>query len=306
MNNRRSLNKPSPGVSSNNSLEDALHNALKVINSFDYDGFDDQKRKIVAQFLNTRRSYAIPDFINTGNMSTDDRRKNLFGGHLFTSQRHQWPLTDGDGLPMQPVFQIDLRDASSALGLDLGDGLLQLWGRVDSSRDAVLSNDNYIDNLAILRKIPQEEVSEEVLSDFPSSAPWELSGSDIGDHDPQIAFVSAPEAMRVGSVVQWKQMGDMLRHQEKIDFQSDEDLYYLREALYLKLQGFFATPTSAPKLYLGGFGGQSGGGEDPTFYDDDSPLILRIDFGNGDIISIMANRIESNNTEFKWVYRYHG
>lgn len=54
-----------------------------------------------------------------------DRLGEVIMGPMFSSQEYPWP--EESGFPMAPLIQLDLRNASQLGGVELGDGLLQVW-----------------------------------------------------------------------------------------------------------------------------------------------------------------------------------
>jgi hypothetical protein len=77
-----------------------------------------------------------------------DRRKGMLAGPLFTSINYPWPTAKKR--KMQPVCQVDLRDATQISGQSFGDGLLQVWLA------------DYNDPL--IRVIPRGEVESNLLT----------------------------------------------------------------------------------------------------------------------------------------------
>lgn len=61
-----------------------------------------------------------------------DRLGEVLLGPVFTSEDHPWP--DDDGVPCIPLLQLDLDKASEMGGVDLGQGLLQVFVSVDDHR----------------------------------------------------------------------------------------------------------------------------------------------------------------------------
>jgi len=54
-----------------------------------------------------------------------DRLGEVIMGPMFSSQEYPWP--EESGFPMAPLIQLDLRNESQLGGVELGDGLLQVW-----------------------------------------------------------------------------------------------------------------------------------------------------------------------------------
>ena len=54
-----------------------------------------------------------------------NRLGEVIKGPIYTSEEFPWP--EASGLPMAPLIQLDLRKSSEIGGIELGDGLLQVW-----------------------------------------------------------------------------------------------------------------------------------------------------------------------------------
>lgn len=54
-----------------------------------------------------------------------DRLGEVIMGPIYTCQEYPWP--EASGFPMAPLIQLDLRRSSEIGGVQLGDGLLQVW-----------------------------------------------------------------------------------------------------------------------------------------------------------------------------------
>lgn len=88
-------------------------------------------------------------------ITTDvDRMAPMLIGPLFTSDSHPWPMKGGKFL--EPLIQFDLEWAGGLSGVNLGEGILQLWLDSLSGRD-----DHEI------RIIPKQDFLSELLSPAP-------------------------------------------------------------------------------------------------------------------------------------------
>ena len=291
------ITKITPKMLTHNSL----NSAVASLDFFVDECFDEGKKHKVLEYLNRHSPYAAPKFIPQDRTRLEHRKANLLGGYPFTSGEYPWPLTDGSGLPMQPIIQIDLLDASRILSWNLGGGLLQVWGRVDSDRKRANANKN---PLVMLRLIPAENMSSNLYDDFPDELPWALDKIDINSDAPCPIFYEPPEQMRVGSVIKWIGLGDMWELRFSLSFDTDVDFYYLQESLSMHLQEFIVTPETGPTIYLGGNGGQSGGWEDSTICDDGSRLLFRANFKCGMNIGITVKLDKYGLPKFEPVVRY--
>lgn len=54
-----------------------------------------------------------------------NRLGEVIKGPIYTSEEFPWP--EASGFPMAPLIQLDLRKSSEIGGIELGDGLLQVW-----------------------------------------------------------------------------------------------------------------------------------------------------------------------------------
>lgn len=85
-----------------------------------------------------------------------ERKGDLLLGPLFCSAENPWPHKDGQ--PMIPLLQIDLANASRFGGVDLGNGLLQVFCPVEDNLGQKIYD----------RVIERESVTSEALTDAPS------------------------------------------------------------------------------------------------------------------------------------------
>lgn len=104
-----------------------------------------------------------------------DRKRDMLLGPLFCSAEDPWP--DNDGEPMIPLAQIDLANASSLCGVDVGNGLLQVFCPVKDK----------LGQKIYTRVIERESVTGEALTDAPifsddikgfASVGWAQTSSD--------------------------------------------------------------------------------------------------------------------------------
>ncbi len=89
---------------------------------------EDQDRDTFEIYLKTRRPFFLPIFSTQNTEVHDHIIGSLVGGTPFTSENFTWPKCPR-GLLMQPIVQINLRDAGNYLNVDLGGGLVQVWAR---------------------------------------------------------------------------------------------------------------------------------------------------------------------------------
>jgi hypothetical protein len=263
-------------------------------------------------YLNNARLYAIPKFLKQDLTKSQQRQCDLIGGIPYTSDSFPWPKTDGYGLPMQPICQINLETASLLLGENLGEGLFQLWGRVDVNEtewkrtfDGHSSLNELYAQWMFLRVIPTEHLSEAPSVDFPDASIWDNETAWSNPDGPQPSIGSFPDELRLKPVISWHKVGRMfphylanLQHMGEIYNQQEDDFDLLND-FFEDLPSSIPTPFSAPDVYLGGFGGQARGDEDRTLNKD---LVMRLAIDMGGMtahIGIMVERDSVGGVTFK-------
>lgn len=281
--------------------------ALKELESMSYDGLDDDVKQKVSNFLDCAKPFAIPIFSLQDRSVEAQRLGNLIGGYPYTSDEYPWPLTDGSGLPMQPLFQLDLLDVGCVLGVDLGSGLLQVWARVDCDRAASLGHAIDSDSQILIRNLSLEDIKRPLTNKYPDISPWELQDCHEYEDGPQPLFSDLPDKARAGSVIRWLSMGSMWPHPFHLELDSGFDDYRLRENIMRDLESYINLPTSSPEIYLGGHGGQAGGWEDPTMLESRSEdfLVIRAKLGLGMNIGVLAKDKGAGGVVFDWVLKYY-
>jgi|CXWL01.1.fsa_nt_gi hypothetical protein len=153
------------------------------------------------------KPFAAPSFKLQDRNSRKQRTSDLLGGFPFTSELYPWPLGGADSLHMQPVVQINLEKASRTLGFDFGEGLLQVWSVIGSSKnslnviDTAFSSDYSVG--IFTRVIPLKETEKTPTDFYPQLAPWERLAEAERDSS-AVLFINPSEAMAQGSVIKWK------------------------------------------------------------------------------------------------------
>lgn len=89
---------------------------------------EDQDRDLFEIYLKSRLPFFLPVFSAQFTNDPDHRIGSMLGGIPFTNENFTWPKCPS-GLLMQPIVQINLRDAGNNLSVDLGGGLVQVWAR---------------------------------------------------------------------------------------------------------------------------------------------------------------------------------
>lgn len=89
-------------------------------------------QELVRDYQHRTRLYCAPKFA-IFNIKRHRLNDLFFGGIPFTSQKWPWP-NNKIGIRLYPIAQIDLKNAGKNLELNIGDGILQVWGEyIDGS-----------------------------------------------------------------------------------------------------------------------------------------------------------------------------
>ena len=119
-------------------------------------------RDCVNMYANTSRQFCLPKFLPFDRSDPSHRLTDqIFCGFPFTSAEFPWP-TERLGNHMQPIAQIDLAKASSLLDVNLGSGLIQVWGGIESGTKVEL----------LTRLIPENALMQELDWFYPQRTPW--------------------------------------------------------------------------------------------------------------------------------------
>lgn len=281
------------------------------------------------------RPFALPTFKRQDRSSNEQRLGNLLGGFPFTNERYPWPIGGMDALHMQPIAQIDLRQASLLLGFDFGEGLLQIWGMVGKSKESlnVVStafDDDYKKGV-LMRVVPMLELGSAPSSFFPDFAPW-LTVSSVDSVAQAVLFIEPNEAMLLGSVMNWRLSKELMYPKprfedhtienlvpESIGKSKDVDSYELFIELRAAIDVHLKCPGINNGLYLGGV---SGCGDDrardpalgfPLLFNLGGEVNLSVIFDNEKFVKpVYANDEKARHVHFpresrlKVVYFYNG
>lgn len=87
-----------------------------------------------------------------------DRRSEVMNGPVFTSAEYEWP--EANAFPMVPIIQLDLANCSLLGGVELGDGILQVW----------VGHQLFDGKSALIRVLPIDLVRNGVMTGVPSFA----------------------------------------------------------------------------------------------------------------------------------------
>jgi hypothetical protein len=83
-------------------------------------------REAFGNYTKKTRPCAYPKFMPQDRSNPAHRTHDMLGGFPYTSEEFPWPVS-AEGHHMQPVVQINLKEAGTLLDEDVGSGLLQLW-----------------------------------------------------------------------------------------------------------------------------------------------------------------------------------
>ena len=277
----------------------------KILNQYKFsseiDGQDfDKVKSWLFIYGQTKRVYFIPSFKIQDPANINHRTMDLLGGVPFTSRDYPWPKTDGVGVDMQPIIQIDLSLASQNIGDDLGSELLQLWGRVDVNRNSSL-NGEAGKSLLYLRTIPRSELLDSVMIEPPSDQPWRRHDCNQNAEDVQVIFPDGSIEMKSGSIIEWKRAGDMYATPACVEMDID-DSYRLYEQVFDDLLSEVVSPRVSPTIYLGGHRGQAGGYEDPS---GNGSLLIRLNDESSFHIGVTYYRTRKDKLVFNPIFRYY-
>jgi hypothetical protein len=133
--------------------------ALKAIASRQEDPV---MRDCVNMYSKVSRPFCVPMFLPFDRASSHHRLEDqVFCGFPFTSAEFPWPV-EKLGNYMQPIAQINLAKASTLLGVNLGSGLMQVWGGIDSGTKVELQT----------RHIPEHALAQDLDWFYPQQTPW--------------------------------------------------------------------------------------------------------------------------------------
>jgi predicted DNA-binding WGR domain protein/uncharacterized protein YwqG len=110
----------------------------------------------------SRASWAWEASGSVVKFSEIDRLGQSYGGPPYTCKGYEWPIAPQD-YPCLPLVQIDLRKASNICGVDIGNGLLQLFNTLSFDWPSRGMSCPYF-----LRVIPRNRISRAELTAIPS------------------------------------------------------------------------------------------------------------------------------------------
>lgn len=246
--------------------------------------------RLVARYLAAVRPFSGPTFHVQDLNDPSQRTRDLIGGLPYTSEAFPWPLTQGSGRPMQPIVQVDLASAGKNLGVELGGDLLQAWGPVyASAKECSSALGKHGTEVLKLRLLPRDRLADPLvavyqnwstLDDGKTRAEYLMVFEDDDPCATQHLISWNPPLPMYGSPQHLFDLAWGLRADDRsLD---DDELSELVDGLVDACDDSPLVPTSW-RTYLGGYGGQSGGEYDPSYYPSshDGGLLVRISDGGG-------------------------
>jgi hypothetical protein len=225
-------------------------------------------------FASEGRPYALPSFKSQDRSSAKHRIADLIGGFPYTSEAYPWPVGGADGLYMQPVIQINLKEAGKLLKFDFGEGLLQIWSVTGKDEKSFSPYEMALDadksKGVLLRIIPVEEISKTPDNFYPEFSPWLKSESrkDKGG----LLFIEPDKHMTDGSLIKWKQAEQFMYPTPLYEIHNIETLipnpaevtkgvdgFDLFEELRAGVSTLLKSPADGGTCYLGGVRGYGDG-----------------------------------------------
>lgn len=233
------------------------------------------------------REYCTPQFLGLDSGKRSHRiADQLIRGVPYTSDRHPWPRGD-EGLPLQPLVQLDLQNVSALLNENLGDGTLQVWV-------SIKAEDN------ILRVIPRPDIAEPLTEpdQWVESAPW----NDEDSADCIFGYALAPNPR-----VEWEAKGPMFPTPHRVLNTWEGGLRIVAESLEHALEA--GKIRSSAKLvgnfHLGGWPWTVGNEGDVVDYSaDGAKLLICVRDGQGMFTAQVIYTKISGTPEFKLVLKY--
>jgi len=254
------------GVTAENLIQNA-NNQLRQLANLQ---LDPKFTKCVEVFAQKSSPYCMPKFLQFDKYDPAHRLQDqIINGFPFTSASHPWPLNK-QGFHMQPLAQIDLREASSRLEVNLGEGLLQVWAPYIDC----------VDDLSI-RLIEREELSSLMDEFYPNDAVWL--------EDPDSCIFKLHNLDLPSSRIEWLDFGQMfypdlwrLISDNKVSvYIEDPDEYELEDlesqldSMDIPTASFHWFKDNIPALYLGGYPLDIGNGWD-CFHKENKKMLLNL------------------------------
>ena len=247
------------------------HEIEDALNEIEYAEVKD----VLLSYASKGRSFALPIYQNQNHQKIEHRKSDLLGGIPYTNERYPWPTCGEPSIHMQPIIQINLRNASKLLKFDYGDGLLQLWGIVCPKEEeldvAKIAFDKNKSKGILVRLIPEGELMHAPSDFFPDYSPW-LDVTDSNKHLDRQTFFKQNASTGSGLVIDWA-LSDQLMYPvpclsdddtnelvmqaaEESEELDDLDIF---DELKSSVVSLLRTPNDGVDCYLGGVRGYSDG-----------------------------------------------
>jgi len=262
---------------------------------------------ILERYAAGARAFCPGAFFAQDLNNRQNRLRDLIGGWPYTSDSHPWPKMDEDGLFMQPLIQIELTRAGNLLGINLGGGLLQVWGAAFRDFGEVLKR---FKGPFLTRIIPMDDLSTPPSDFVPDIFSWNDGQFQLSTTGIEVLMIPSENCeFRTTPLVEWKTARPMfgtywhlynsLTLEEEDAMGGSDEYYPIATEIDDKLAD---SPLSMHQhsIYLGGLGGAAGGNEDPSF---DVPLLIRLNDGGGFHFAVKLNADRQQKMNFEPVYR---
>jgi hypothetical protein len=225
-------------------------------------------RKSLNRYIKKKAPFFLPVFVEQNPNSLDHRTASLIGGIPFTSKDFDWPRCPAGKL-MQPIVQIDLRDAGQRLKRNFDRGLLQVWARqVDGgwSWDTAWPRNSHRENFDV-RFISESALTMSSALPAHEDMPWMVSiedfkqygGPDINNHS--CLMIHSKVRLDKPRIQSWRCFGSMFPHRNDHSASILNDYGFFESCIErLPHPDSLSIPNSC---YLGGFGGGNCNGSPP-------------------------------------------
>ena len=286
-------------------------------------------REAFGNYTKKPRACAYPKFMPQDRKNPAHRTHDMLGGFPYTSEEFPWPVS-AEGYHMQPVVQINLKEAGTLLDEDVGSGLLQIWGKIfpdaKSRFDFVIHNYDYGVNVRnsdngifLMRIIPLDRTLASPSHVYPEISPW-LPSTHGKDGESKLTPMIKRSLNQIENpLICWERMAPMLMSLEEEDaanshsciclsdlapehFGENIDINQMNEDFYEIATSTFNTPNTFRRVYLGGLSPAS---EDPYLQSNhtNDPTLFCFSVEEDISISIFQkSSLESWNSE-SWALR---
>jgi hypothetical protein len=234
-------------------------------------------REAFGNYTKKTRPCAYPRFMPQDRSNLAHRTHDMLGGFPYTSEEFPWPVS-AEGHHMQPVVQINLKEAGTLLEEDIGSGLLQIWGKIfpdaKSRLDFVIENysqcinlRNSINGIFLMRIIPLDRTLTSPSNVYPEISPWLPSTPGPNCESTLTSVIKHSLNQIENPLIRWERMAPMLSSIEEEDVENNTTVFLedlapesyettggpdqLRD-FYEIVKSTFNTPNTFRRIYLGG------------------------------------------------------